>query len=68
MIRFETFDRLTLRGRRYFFRIVAVGNSEPLVQSEAYNTARSRDHTINLIRQGAAEAKVVPGDHRGAKS
>ncbi len=38
-----TFDRITLLGRRWFFRIVSVGNGEALAQSEAYNSARHRD-------------------------
>ncbi|HET7255615.1 MAG TPA: YegP family protein [Xanthobacteraceae bacterium] len=61
MIRFETFERLTLRGRRYFFRLVVVGNSEIIAQSEAYNSARARDHAIRLIRHGAFEARVIEG-------
>lgn len=41
----ETFDRLTLFGRRWFFRIIDAGNGQTLAQSEAYNSARARDST-----------------------
>jgi hypothetical protein len=58
MIRFETFDRLTLRGRRWFFRIVRNGNNEPLAQSEAYNRAASRDIAMAIIQEGAGSSKV----------
>jgi uncharacterized protein YegP (UPF0339 family) len=57
-IRFETFDRLTLFGRRYFFRIVRNGNSEPMAQSEAYNRAAPRDIAIGIIQEGASSARV----------
>ncbi len=48
---FLTFDRMTLRGRRYFFRIRA-NNGEVLAQSEAYNTARARDQGVAAIVAG----------------
>lgn len=57
-IRFEPFDRWTLLGKRYFFRIVREGNSEIMAQSEAYNRAEPRDIAIAIIQEGAGEARV----------
>lgn len=54
-MKFETFDRLTLFGRRWFFRLVAA-NGEPVAQSEAYNSAQSRDKEIANIRRDAPKA------------
>lgn len=58
-MKFVTFDRLTLFGRRWFFTIVG-SNGEPLAQSEAYNDPAPRDWAINLIKRDAATAKRVP--------
>lgn len=60
-LRFETFDRMTLRGRRYFFRIVRVGNNESMAQSEAYNRQEPRDIAVAIIQEGAATARVRAG-------
>jgi uncharacterized protein YegP (UPF0339 family) len=60
-MRFETFERVTLRGRRYFFRLVAGGNNEILAQSQPYKTERQRDRTVALIRAGAGHAGVTRG-------
>jgi hypothetical protein len=45
----ETFDRMTWRGPRWFFRIVDAGNHEILAASEAYNSAWSRDKTAKRL-------------------
>lgn len=47
-MKIETFTRMTLFGRRYFFRIKA-SNGETVAQSEAYNTKQARDHTVQRI-------------------
>jgi uncharacterized protein YegP (UPF0339 family) len=60
-MRFETFERVTLRGRRFFFRLVAAGNNEILAQSQPYKTERQRDRTVALIRAGAGHAGVTRG-------
>lgn len=57
--RFDTFDRLTLRGRRWFFRFKAP-NGEIVFQSEAYNSAAARDNGIEAARK-CADARVVKG-------
>lgn len=57
-MRFETFDRLTLFGRRWFFRIVREGNNEPMAQSEAYNSAAKRDLAIGVLKAGVANAHI----------
>lgn len=44
-IRVELFDRLTLLGRRWFFRGVDVGNNEICFPSQPYKDRRSRDKT-----------------------
>jgi uncharacterized protein YegP (UPF0339 family) len=61
MIRFEPFERVTLRGRRFFFRIVAAGNNEILAPSQPYKTERQRDRTIALIKAGAMDAPIKEG-------
>lgn len=47
---FVTFDRLTLRGWRWFFRYQG-SNGEPVFQSEAYNSAAARDDGIEAARK-----------------
>jgi uncharacterized protein YegP (UPF0339 family) len=47
---FVTFDRMTLRGRRWFFRYQG-NNGEPIFQSEAYNSKAARDNGIAAARQ-----------------
>jgi uncharacterized protein YegP (UPF0339 family) len=61
LIRFELFERKTLFGMRYYFRIVREGNNEILAPSQAYKTIGGRDAAINLIKQGAKEAPSVKG-------
>lgn len=46
----QRFDRITLFGRRWFFRIVDTENNEKLVQSEAYNSAQARNKTANRFK------------------
>jgi hypothetical protein len=45
----ETFDRSTLLGRRWYFRIVDAGNHEILSASEAYNSRPSRNRTASRL-------------------
>lgn len=47
--RFVPFNRLTLFGRRWFFRY-ETSNYEPVFQSEAYNSAEARDNGILAAR------------------
>lgn len=61
MIRFETYDRLTLRGRRYFFRMVSEGNNEVMSQGQPYRNRASRDIAIGKIKAGAAAAVIRKG-------
>lgn len=44
-IRVETFDRLTIFGRRWFFRGVDTGNGEICFPSQPYKDRRSRNAT-----------------------
>lgn len=57
-----TFDRVTLVGRRFFFRIVDTGNHEVLAPSQAYKTQRQRDLTANRLasRMGCPVIKGKP--------
>ena len=55
----QIFDRLTLRGRRWFFRLVDAGNHETLAQSEAYNSSAARDNTADRFA-GVIGGKPVP--------
>jgi hypothetical protein len=47
-LKIETFSRLTLRGRKHFFRIKAA-NGEPIAQSEGFSRAIDRDATADLF-------------------
>lgn len=60
-IRFETFDRLTLVGRRYFFRVVREGNNEIMAPSQPYKRPESRDIAIAIIQEGAGGARIIEG-------
>lgn len=59
----QTFERLTLRGRRFFFRIVDCGNNEILAQSQPYKTKQQRDQTALRFSYSLACA-MVPGAPR----
>jgi hypothetical protein len=59
----QTFDRLTLRGRRWHFRIVDCGNNEILAASETYNSKQARDRTATRLAY-AMGCAVVPGKVR----
>lgn len=41
----QVYERQTLLGRRFFFRIVDIGNRERLAASQTYKTERQRDLT-----------------------
>lgn len=56
----QTFDGLTLLGRRWWFRIVDAGNHETLAQSESYNSAAARDKTARRFAS-ALGAPIVKG-------
>lgn len=56
--RYETFTRLTLRGRRYFFRFVAP-NNEIMAQSQPYKAAQTRNESLQIIRRKSVDARIV---------
>lgn len=41
----QTYERVTLVGMRYFFRIVDTNNHEKLTASQTYKTVKQRDIT-----------------------
>lgn len=55
----QTFERPTLLGKRYFFRIVDVGNNEILAASQVYKTKQQRDKTALRLSYGLACAIVA---------
>lgn len=58
MLRFETYERTTLFGRRrFYFRLVGA-NHEPIAYSEPYNSAEARDYGIELVKRSAAAPTV----------
>jgi hypothetical protein len=59
----QTFERPTLIGKRYFFRIIDCGNNEILAQSQTYKTRKQRDKTAIRLSYGLGCA-VVPGRPR----
>lgn len=59
----ETFERFTLLGPRWFFRIVDTGNAEILAPSQAYKAPYQRDKTANRLA-GLMGCKVVKGTRK----
>lgn len=59
----QTFDGLTILGRRWWFRIVDAGNHETLAQSEAYNSAAGRDNTADRFAR-VFGGRPVPGKRK----
>lgn len=55
----QTFDRLTLLGRRWYFRIVDTGNSEILAASEGYSRPYGRNETAARLAK-ALSAPLIP--------
>lgn len=56
-MRIEVFARRTLRGRRWFFRMIAK-NGKIVAQSEGYHNRIDALETIKTIKRDAAEAPV----------
>lgn len=56
-MRFECFRKLGLRGRRWYFRLVA-GNGEPIGQSEGYANKGDMERTIRLIMSESPVAEI----------
>lgn len=48
-VEIQTFDKLTIVGKRWFFRIVDVGNNEILAPSQTYKTKAQRNKTANRL-------------------
>lgn len=48
-VEIQTFDKFTLLGQRWFFRIVDCGNSEILAASQTYKTKAQRGRTANRL-------------------
>lgn len=59
----QRFERTTLVGRRWFFRIVDAGNNEILAPSQAYKTIRQRDATAKRLA-GALGCPLTEGKRR----
>lgn len=59
----QTFERKSLLGPRYFFRIVDVGNNEIIAASQTYKSKKGRDKTAIRLAYSLGCA-VVPGKHR----
>jgi uncharacterized protein YegP (UPF0339 family) len=55
-MKITVFSKLTLRGRRWFFRIVAA-NGEIIAQSEAYTRKNAAINTACKLRAGLYTAK-----------
>ena len=54
----QKFERITLLGRRFFFRIIDCGNNEVLAPSQTYKTRRQRDLTANRLARAIGCAVV----------
>lgn len=60
---FELFPRRTIRGRRWYWRLVA-RNGEIVAQSEGYRNKGNAILTINRIRTAAAHAPIAEREGR----
>lgn len=58
-IEIQTFDKLTLFGHRWYFRLVDCGNNEILAASEAYNSKAARNKTANRLAYNLGSAVVA---------
>lgn len=56
----QTFDRMTLFGRRWYFRVVDCGNWETVAQSEGYNSAKRRDETATNLGMAMGDYPPIP--------
>lgn len=56
-MKFQIFSRLTWRGKRWFFRIVAK-NGEPVAQSEGYQNRGDCVATAHAIRRDCFNAVI----------
>lgn len=56
-LRFEIYTKLTLRGRRWYWRLRAA-NSETIASGEAYNSADAARKGIELVRSAAASTPI----------
>ena len=59
----QTFERKTLLGKKWFFRIVDCGNNEIIAASESYNSKAARDKTAIRFAH-SLRCAVVPGKPR----
>ena len=57
-MKIEVYRRLTLRGRRYFFRMIA-RNGEIVAASQSYANLKDAQDTVGNIMLQAAFATVV---------
>lgn len=56
--RFEIYTKLTLRGRRWYWRLRAA-NGEPIASGEAYNSAEAARKGIELVRSAGEKTPVA---------
>lgn len=61
-MRFEVFQRRTLRGLRWFFRLRA-DNGQIVAASEAYHNYQDMIDTIHSIRGKAGTAEIKRVSH-----
>ena len=55
----QTFDRLGILGRRWYFRVADTGNHGVILTSEAYNRPGDRNETANQVSL-ATRWPVIP--------
>jgi len=59
----QTFERMTLLGPRWFFRIVDCGNNEILAASQPYKSKWGRDKTARRLSRSLGCA-IVEGKRK----
>lgn len=58
-LRIELFDRISIFGRRWYFRVVRLGTNERIAASEAYNSPRARNEAVALLQQDLRSATLA---------
>lgn len=57
-MKIEIFSRMTLRGRRWFWRVRAK-NGEPIAQSEGYFNRVDAVHTVKSLQAELPYARIA---------
>lgn len=51
-LKVETYSRIGLLGRRYYWRVRHTSNGEPMASGEPYSNPADRDHAVEVLWPG----------------